>query len=179
MLESNFLSNLLLSAVEKISRGSQSWPSIRWETESSMHSFLRGELSLLFLEIFLICRSVHYMFESHPPQIWTRAPGCSLVAAWPLRGTVSSASCVWKNQLSFRPFFSVYYVYLKAARSFSQSESWKPGVFTDASLKCQKVECVGILILAVTFYGYRCIFVVLDFGLFASGKTWDGKGFIL
>lgn len=49
VLESNFLLLLFLSAVEKISRGSQSWPSIRWETESSMPSFLRGELSLLFV----------------------------------------------------------------------------------------------------------------------------------
>lgn len=34
---------LVALAVGKISRGSQSWPSTRWETESSMPSFLRGE----------------------------------------------------------------------------------------------------------------------------------------
>lgn len=35
--------NFVGPAVEKISRGSQSWPSIRWETELSTPSFLRGE----------------------------------------------------------------------------------------------------------------------------------------
>lgn len=38
-----FFLSIYPSAAEKISRGSPSWPSILWETESSMPSSLRGE----------------------------------------------------------------------------------------------------------------------------------------
>lgn len=85
---------------------------------------------LLFLEI-LFCfflRSVRYRFESHPPQIWTRPSGFSLVADWLQRSSIFSANSVFeKSRLGF--LYRVLSVYLKVVWLFNQSESWKSDVF--------------------------------------------------
>lgn len=112
-----FLSNLLLSAAEKISRGSQSWPSIHWETESSMHSFLRGELSLLFMNCFFGNLSYLQEFALH---VWVTPTTnlnkditvATLVASWLLGDSIfvnlnSCILCIFESCLVVQSFWKL------------------------------------------------------------------------
>lgn len=94
----------------------------------------------------LVCfflRSVRYGFESHPPQIWTRPSGFSVVAAWLQRGSVFSSNSVFeKSQLGF--FYRVVWL-------FNQSESWKPDVFR-CIIKMPKSQMRRHLNVSHSFY---------------------------
>lgn len=125
-------------------------------------------LSAVFGNLVFFLRSVRYRFESHPPQLWTRPSGFSFVAAWLQRGSVFSANSVFeKSKLGF--FFTGLF-------GCSISLKVENKMFSDVSLKC-----VGILMLAVAFIGYRCILVALVFGSCASKKLENrgGMRFIL
>lgn len=46
-------------------------------------------------------------------------------------------------------------------------------MFADVSLRSQKVRCVGVVILAVAFNGFRSVLVALVFALFAPEELED------
>lgn len=89
-----------------------------------------------------------------------------------------------KEAQSFLPILclkKVNWDFFTGLFGFSISLKVENQMFSDVSLKCQKVRCVGILMLAIAFIGYRCILVALFFGSFASKKLENrgGKRFIL
>lgn len=123
------LHHIFVSAVEKISRGSRSWLLILWETESSMPSSLKGELSLLLVLFFagvcIICLSHnHHKAEPacHASQL--RLFCCRLEK---LQSFLPILCWKKKNQLGFwTP--QVLSVYLAVVLLFYRCGSWKPDV---------------------------------------------------
>lgn len=99
-------------------------------------------------------------FESQPPQIWTRLFSCGCSTA-DSRGSVSSANSVfWKKSagvFDHRWFFQYIWQLLGCLSVWKL----KTRCFSDVSLKSQNVICVGVLISAAGFNGFRCFLLAL------------------